>query len=151
MRPLAEPHEPAKRPAVRWLDREERRRGLRWRDAALLIGATWLLAVVVFGVVEHLIDDQTFPTVWLGVRWALTTVTTVGYGDVVPQDTVGRVVASFFLLGGLALLSVVTATITSGFVARAQREARIDGQAELLAEIRELRARIEKLAERPER
>jgi voltage-gated potassium channel len=139
------------RPAMRVLDRRQNRRGLRTRDAAFLIVAVWLVTVVMFGVVEHLIDDETFPTVWLGMWWALTTVTTVGYGDVVPQDSVGRVVASFLLLGGLALLSVVTATITSGFVARAQRETRSDAEVELLAEIRELRARVEELAERPVR
>jgi voltage-gated potassium channel len=139
------------RSAGRWLERRTRRRGLRPRDAAFLIVVVWLVTVVVFGVVEHLIDDTTFPTVWLGMWWALTTVTTVGYGDVVPKDSVGRVVASFLLLGGLALLSVVTATITSGFVARAQRETRSDADIELLAEIRELRARVEELAERPAR
>ena len=83
--------------------------------------------------------------------WALATMTTVGYGDIVPQDSVGRVIASFLLLGGLALISVVTATITSGFVARAQREADSDAEAELLAEIRELRAWVEELFERPQR
>ena len=111
----------------------------------------WLVAVVIFGIVEHLLDRETFPTVWLGMWWALQTVTTVGYGDVVPQDSVGRVIASFLLLGGLALLSVVTATITSGFVARAQRETPSDAQVELLAEIRELRARVDELAQRLER
>jgi voltage-gated potassium channel len=136
---------------TRWLDTKERRRGLRPRDAAYLIVVVWLVAVVIFGITEHLIDDQTFPTVWLGMWWALTTVTTVGYGDVVPQDPVGRVVASFLLLGGLALISVVTATVTSGFVARAQRENPSDAEAELLAEIRALRARVEELAERPTR
>ena len=121
------------------------------RDAAVLIVAVWLVAVIIFGIVEHLIDDQTFPTVWLGMWWALATVTTVGYGDVVPQDPVGRVVASFLLLGGLALISVLTATITSGFVARAQRETPSSAEVELLAEIRELRARVEELATGPER
>jgi voltage-gated potassium channel len=137
-------------PAVRWLDRRARRRGLRPRDAAFLIVVVWLIAVIVFGVIEHLLDEKTFPTVWLGMWWALQTVTTVGYGDVVPQDTVGRAIASFLLLGGLALLSVVTATITSGFVARAQRESHVDAEAELLAEIRELRARVDALGERLE-
>lgn len=151
LRPLSERHDPTKRPAFRLLGRRERRRGLRPRDAALLIATVWLFAVVIFGIVEHLIDDQTFPTVWLGMWWALATVTTVGYGDVVPQDDVGRVIASFLLLGGLALLSVVTATITSGFVARAQRETRSDADVELLAEVRELRLRLDELAERLER
>ena len=68
-----------------------------------------------------------------------------------PQDSVGRVIASFLLLGGLALISVVTATITSGFVARAQRESRSDGEADVLAEIRALRAQVDELAERLER
>jgi hypothetical protein len=76
---------------------------------------------------------------------------TVGYGDVVPQDTVGRAIASLLLLGGLALLSVVTATITSGFVARAQRETPSDVDAELLVEIRQLRAQVDKLGERLDR
>jgi voltage-gated potassium channel len=148
---LSDRQDPANRPAIRWLDRKERGRGLRPRDAASLIIAAWLIAVVIFGILEHLIDDQTYPTVWLGMWWALQTVTTVGYGDVVPQNSAGRAIASFLLLGGLALLSVVTATITSGFVARAQREIRSDTEAELLAEIRELRARLDELAGRLER
>jgi voltage-gated potassium channel len=148
---LSDRQDPANRPAIRWLDRKERGRGLRPRDAAYLIIAAWLIAVVIFGILEHLIDDQTYPTVWLGMWWALQTVTTVGYGDVVPQNSAGRAIASFLLLGGLALLSVVTATITSGFVARAQREIRSDTEAELLAEIRELRARLDELAGRLER
>ena len=148
---MSDRDDPANRPTIRWLERRERRGGLRPRDAAYLIVAVWLVAVVIFGIVEHLLDDQTFPTVWLGMWWALQTVTTVGYGDVVPQDSVGRAIASLLLLGGLALLSVVTATITSGFVARARRETRSDAEAELLAEIRELRARVDELAERLER
>ena len=98
--------------------------GMRPRNAARLIVIFWLIAVIAFGVFEHLADKQTFPTVWLGMWWALQTVTTVGYGDVVPVSSLGRAVATFLLLGGLALLSVVTATITSGFVARSQRELR---------------------------
>jgi voltage-gated potassium channel len=148
---MSEPLDQPSRPASRWLDRKARRRGLRPRDAAYLIVAVWLVAVIVFGILEHFLDEQTFPTVWLGMWWALQTVTTVGYGDVVPQDSVGRAIASFLLLGGLALLSVVTATITSGFVARAQREAHSDAEGELLAEIRELRARVDELGERLER
>ena len=148
---MSERHDPANRPTLRWLDRKERRGGLRPRDAAYLIVAVWLVAVVIFGIVEHLLDRQTFPTVWLGMWWALQTVTTVGYGDVVPQDSAGRAIASFLLLGGLALLSVVTATITSGFVARARRDTRTEAEAELLAEIRELRARVDELGERVKR
>ena len=132
--------------------RERADRGrLRPRYAAGLIASIWLVAVVIFGVIEHLVDEKTFPTVWLGMWWALQTVTTVGYGDVVPGSTEGRAIASVVLLGGLALLSVVTATITSAFVARAQRSVRTESDEELLTEVRELRAEVQRLSERLER
>ena len=136
------------RTPIRWLDRAERRRGLRPRDAAYLIIGVWLIAVIAFGILEHLLDPDTFPTVWLAMWWALQTVTTVGYGDVVPQDTVGRVIGSVLMLGGLSLLSVVTATITSGFIARQQRREAQDVEVELLEEMRSLRAELEDLRAR---
>lgn len=96
------------------------RKGLRPRDAAYLIVAFWAIAVVLFGVIERLVDPKTFHSVWLGMWWAIETITTVGYGDVVPSQTAGKVIGAFLMLGGLSLLSVITAAITSGFVSRAQ-------------------------------
>jgi len=118
-----ESHSSLSRPE-RWLDRRLGRKGLRPRDAAYLIGAFWAVAVVLFEVVERLVDPKTFPSVWLGMWWALETVTTVGYGDVIPDQTAGKIIAGFLMLGGLSLLSVVTAAITSGFVSRADAERR---------------------------
>ena len=63
-----------------------------------------MIGVVVFGVVERLVDPGTFDNVWLGMWWAIQTVTTVGYGDVVPGSTAGKVIATFLMLGGLSLL-----------------------------------------------
>jgi len=100
------------------------RRGIRPRDAAFGIVTIWIVAVVVLGAVEHLIDPKTFDTVWLGMWWGVQTVTTVGYGDVVPQDPIGQVIASFLMLGGLSLLAVVTGAITSAFVAQAEAKRR---------------------------
>jgi voltage-gated potassium channel len=118
-----ESHSPINR-IERWMDRRLERKGLRPRDAAYLIGASWAAAVVVFGVVERLVDPKTFPTVWLGMWWAIETVTTVGYGDIVPHQTAGKLIAGLLMVGGLALLSVVTALITSGFVSRAESRRR---------------------------
>ena len=55
--------------------------------------------------------------------WSIQTVTTVGYGDVVPGETAGKVIASVLMLGGLSLYAVVTGVITSALVARAQADA----------------------------
>jgi voltage-gated potassium channel Kch len=54
--------------------------------------------------------------------WALQTVTTVGYGDVTPAQPIGRAVAAFVMLEGIAFLAIITAAITSTFVARAASE-----------------------------
>jgi voltage-gated potassium channel len=107
----------------RRLDRRMQRKGLRPRYAAYVIVVAWAIGVVVFGVVERLVDPGTFDNVWLGMWWAIQTVTTVGYGDVVPGSTVGKVIATFLMLGGLSLFAVVTGAITSAFVAQRQNVA----------------------------
>lgn len=55
--------------------------------------------------------------------WSVQTVTTLGYGDVTPKNAGGKLLASVVMLEGISFLAVVTAAITSTFVARAQREA----------------------------
>jgi voltage-gated potassium channel len=119
------------------LDKQIARKGLRPRYAAYVIVVAWSIGVVVFGVVERLVDPGTFDTVWLGMWWAIQTVTTVGYGDVVPGSTAGKVIASLLMLGGLSLFAVVTGAITSAFVAQRQREmaAKADPVAQRLDEL----------------
>ena len=140
----------------RWLDRRLGRQGMRPRDAAYLIGAFWAVAVVVFGVVERVVDPKTFHTVWLGMWWAIQTVTTVGYGDVVPDQTVGKVIAAFLMLGGLSLVAVVTAAVTSGFVSRAENRRRLTGDDPVLqkldqigAELQSIRSELDRRAPAP--
>lgn len=108
------------RSAQAWVSRQVESKGLRPRFAAYLIASVWLAGVIVFGIVEHLVDPDTFPNIWLGMWWALQTVTTVGYGDIVPASTAGKLFASILLLGGLSLLAVVTGVVTSAFVTQAQ-------------------------------
>jgi voltage-gated potassium channel len=103
----------------RRLERRIERRGLRPRFAAAVIIAFWAAGVVIFGVLERLVDPTSFDNVWLAMWWAMQTVTTVGYGDVVPGETAGRVIAAVLMLGGLSLYAVVTGVITSIFVTRA--------------------------------
>jgi voltage-gated potassium channel len=74
------------------------------------------------GVAMRLLDHQEYPNVWVGMWWALQTVTTVGYGDVTPGHVSGRVVGAVVMLYGIAFLTITIAAITSTFVARAERE-----------------------------
>ncbi|MGO9971285.1 MAG: potassium channel family protein [Solirubrobacteraceae bacterium] len=121
------------------------RKGLRPRDAAYLIGTLWAIGVVVLGVVERLVDPKTFHSVWLGMWWAVETVTTVGYGDIVPDQTIGKVIACFLMLGGLSLISVVTAAITSGFVARAEALRRAAGEDPVVEKLDQLALQLQSI------
>ena len=98
------------------------------RTAAGVIVTATALVVVGGGVLMRVLDHDEYSNVWVGMWWALQTVTTVGYGDVTPKHTSGRIVASFVMLEGIAFLTIIIAAITSTFVARAEAE-REDQQA----------------------
>ena len=145
--------------AGRVIEHRVDRKGLRPRVAAGVIAVLWLIAIVIFGVIERLVDPDSFGTIWDGMWWATQTVTTVGYGDVVPDSAGGQLIAAVLMVGGLSFFAVVTGVITSIFVTRAQAERRAqeaDPVAEALerltaevGEIRDLLARIGNGGPRP--
>ena len=71
-------------------------------------------------------DHDEYSNVWVGMWWAIQTVTTVGYGDVTPEHLSGRLIAVVVMLQGIAFLAIITAAITSTFVARATKEHEAD-------------------------
>jgi voltage-gated potassium channel len=86
--------------------------------------------VVGGGIAIRAIDHREYSSIWEGMWWSLQTVTTVGYGDVTPKDTAGKIVGALVMLEGIAFLAIVTAAITSTFVTRAQREQKTGQPAE---------------------
>jgi voltage-gated potassium channel len=134
--------QPQHGPVVRLMRRRVRRKGFTPRVAASLIAFLWAVGVVVFGVLEHLVDPDSFDSIWLGMWWALQTVTTVGYGDVVPAGTAGKVIAAFLMLGGLSLFAVVTGAVTSIFVAQAQAERQMSAEDPVMRRFDELTAEL---------
>jgi voltage-gated potassium channel Kch len=92
------------------------------RNAASVIVVATAVVVVGAGVLISLIDSEEYPNVGLGMWYALQTVTTVGYGDVTPTNFVGKLIGAAIMLEGTAFIAIVTAVITSTFVARATRE-----------------------------
>jgi voltage-gated potassium channel len=132
---------------ARFLERRIEKKGFRPRFAAAVIATVWIIAIVVFGVVEHLIDPDSFDNIWLGMWWATETVTTVGYGDVVPGQTAGKVIATVMMVGGLSLFAVVTGTITSVFVQRAQAAENREERDRLDSRLEQLSAELRAVSE----
>lgn len=114
--------------------------------ASVIVTATAVL-VVGAGALIRVLDHHEYPNIWIGMWWALQTVTTVGYGDVTPKDVAGRVVGAAVMLEGIAFLAIVTAAITSSFVARAQRERSALADEGLEDEQLRMETRLDEIAE----
>jgi voltage-gated potassium channel Kch len=86
--------------------------GVRWMVGGIVVvaGSCALVARI---IAPH--DFHDYPTAFW---WAVQTVTTVGYGDVVPASNAGRLVASVLMISGVAFISLLTAAISAGFVRR---------------------------------
>jgi voltage-gated potassium channel len=96
---------------------------LTLRKAVGLIVTMATLLALVAAVLERLLDPafDTFPqALW----FAVTTVSTVGYGDYVPESGAGRIVAAALMLTGLALIPMVTSVVVSILASQRSREAR---------------------------
>jgi voltage-gated potassium channel len=76
------------------------------------------------GFVVTLVDKRDFPTFGDGVWWAIVTLGTVGYGDIVPHTAWGRVVGSLMIVFGVTFIAFLTATVTSEFVSAQEQDAR---------------------------
>jgi len=121
------------------------------RMAASVIVTATALVVVGGGVLIRVLDHSEYPNIFVGMWWAIQTVTTVGYGDVTPKHASGRLVGVIVMLEGIAFLAIVTAVITSSFVARAEREHALADDAEDAALEARLNARFDDLALRFDR
>jgi voltage-gated potassium channel Kch len=116
------------------------------RRAAGIIAAFTVAITVAGGVLERLLDHREYPTIGRGLWFALQTVTTVGYGDVTPRDSVGRFIAAVVMLSGIGFLAVITASVTASLVESSRRRFTAQSEADdtrQFDEISERLARIE--------
>jgi len=78
-----------------------------------------LSLVLIFGSLLYLIegDEGGFTSIGISCYWAITTLTTVGYGDISPQTPLGRAVASLIMIMGYGVIAVPTGIVTAELVA----------------------------------
>jgi voltage-gated potassium channel len=111
---------------VRFMDQRARK---RLSDRATAYVAMVTLEVVVIGgvlvtAVERDAPGASILTLGDGLWWAIVTVATVGYGDVVPVTEAGRLIGVGVIVVAVVLLAVITANISSRFVSeQAKRDA----------------------------
>jgi len=119
------------------------RRELTPLRAGWAIATAMLFITIVCGVVIRLLDPADFHSIGEGLWWAVQTVTTVGYGDVVPTHLSGPIVAAILMLAGIGIISVVTAVITAAFLETVRKRLGDPGHAEVMTRLDELDARLD--------
>jgi voltage-gated potassium channel len=130
--------------------RNDRLANLNLRGAVFLIVLVATAMSVIAAVIERLIDPA-FDDIGIALWWAVTTVTTVGYGDIVPESHAGRAAASVLMLTGLALIPTLTSIVVATLVSQRAARERQDEQSEfnqLVALLRSLDERLQRLERR---
>jgi len=97
-------------------------------ESGPLFSVLVLFLVVVFlgSVAEYFLErevqPQTFGNVPAALWWAVVTLTTTGYGDVVPITPLGRIVAAMVMISGLGVFGLWTGILATGFAAETRRD-----------------------------
>jgi voltage-gated potassium channel len=114
------------------------------RSVTIGLALTFLGLAVAGAAVMRIADPDNFPSLGLAIWWALQTVTTVGYGDVVPTSVAGRFVGGVEMVLGVSFIAFVTAGVTSIIVQRAEAQAQ---EADRLRDERNTQSIIDSLTE----
>ena len=118
------------------------------RNAVYVMIVITVGIVLVGGVIVWVFDRQDFPDLGSALWYTLQTVTTVGYGDNVPTTEVGRLVGASVMVVAVALIAILTASITSVFVEAAQRRQRAGSAAQERDSVEAVHERLDEVLAR---
>ena len=122
------------------------------RGAAIVIAVVTTTITVGAGLLMTVLDRANVPSLGGGLWWAVQTVTTVGYGDQVPDTVAGQIVAALVMLLGIGFITVITASITSTFVeqSRQRKQPAVGDSAATAEQLERFEQRIDARLERIE-
>jgi voltage-gated potassium channel len=82
-----------------------------------------LVLIIIFGALMFVIEgpENGFTNIPVSIYWAIVTITTVGYGDIAPQTSLGQFVAAFAMICGYAIIAVPTGIIGAELMQQVQR------------------------------
>jgi voltage-gated potassium channel len=89
------------------------------RAVGAIAGVAVVLTVIA-AVLARAVEPETFPTFGDAARWALQTVSTVGYGDAVPESSAGRLLGGALMLLGVAFVPAIASIVVAVLVAQLQ-------------------------------
>lgn len=81
------------------------------------VGTLSVAYVLVSALIVYNIEPETFNTFFDAIYWAVVSLTTVGYGDIYPVTTLGRLVTMVSSIFGIAIIALPSGVITAGYLA----------------------------------
>ena len=114
------------------------------RSITLALAMTFVGLALGGAVAIRFLDEESFPSFGIAVWWALQTVTTVGYGDVIPAGSTGKAIGGIEMVLGVSFISFLTAGVTSAVIQRSQDKRH---EEERVREIQDLQRLVETLGE----
>ena len=125
------------------------------------MGATAIILIGTFVMyaIESNVPNTKIKTLGDSLWWVVETITTVGYGDIVPISSVGRTVALVFMFGGIMTITTIMSVVSTGFykkrVSKEENERRreeferlkkvlVDKLSDIESEINDLRSCLDK-------
>lgn len=103
-----------------------------------------LLTVIAGGAALRTVEPDLHLSFADSTWWALTTATTVGYGDISPGSTAGRIIAAVVMLVGIGFVALLTAALAREFVEPAETEI-ASKEDEILAALRAIQERLDSI------
>jgi voltage-gated potassium channel len=86
------------------------------KQALITVASLAVIYIFTSALVLYNVEPETFKHFFEAIYWATITLTTVGYGDITPLTTVGRLVTMFSSLFGLAVIALPTVIFTAGYL-----------------------------------
>ena len=78
--------------------------------------------VLVSALVIYNVEPESFPSFFDAIYWATISLTTVGYGDIYPVSTIGRIVTMLSSVFGIAIIALPSGVITAGYLEEIKNE-----------------------------
>ena len=81
-------------------------------EIMLVVAFTIMIIIAISGNLIFIFEPETVENAFIGSWWSLVTMTTVGYGDIVPVTTSGKILASLLMVTGITIFAMLTGTIS---------------------------------------
>lgn len=93
-----------------------KKRATQLFSSIIVIFVLMFIAAMLMYDVEHIAQPEVFDNALSALWWAMATITTVGYGDIYPITTLGRILSAFITFMGIGLTAIPTGIISAGFI-----------------------------------